>query len=95
MLGNSAKAARATVNAEKDTTPGSVVQGCCHPVATGGPRIFSSPLRWIRVIGGSDRVARRAVLERKPIDVLTQNNYSGSGFARVSGRKGAATRPRI
>ena len=37
----------------------------------------------------------RAVLERKPIDVLTQNNYSGSVFARVSGRKGAATSPRI
>ena len=37
----------------------------------------------------------RTVLERKPIDLLTQNNYSGSGFARVSGRKGAATRPRI
>jgi hypothetical protein len=46
-------------------------------------------------MGGGDRVAGRAVLERKPIDVLAQNNYSGSGFARVSGRKGAATRPRI
>ena len=95
MLGNSAKAARATVNAEKDTTPVTVVQGCCHPVTTGGPKTVSSPLRWIRVKGGSDRVAGRAALERKPIDVLTQNNYSGSGFARVSGRKGAATRPRI
>ena len=95
MLGNSAKAARATVNAEKDTTPVTVAQGCCHPVATGGPKTLSSALRWIRVKGGSDRVAGRAALERKPIDVLTQNNYSGSGFARVSGRKGAATRPRI
>ena len=83
MLGNSGKAARATVNAEKDTTPVTVVQGYCHPVTTGGPKSFSSPLRWIRILGGS--VAGR---------VLTQNNYSGSGFARVSGRK-AATRPRI
>jgi hypothetical protein len=95
MLGNSANAARAAVNAEKDTTPVSVVQGCYHPVATGGPKTFSSPLRWTLVIRGSDRAAGRAVLERKSIDVLTQNNYSGSGFARVSGRKGAATRPRI
>src|SRR5262249_50923889 len=48
----SAKTPRATLNVEKDITPLTTLQGCCHPVARGGPISFSSPLRWTRIIGG-------------------------------------------
>ncbi len=50
--GNSATTPRATLNAEKDTTPVTTLQGCWHPIARGGPTSLSSPLRWIRVMGG-------------------------------------------